>query len=50
MKALPLLFGGLAIVLQSRRGQFFGAYMAKAKGRMTIEYHPEMLKTVLGGV
>jgi peptidyl-prolyl cis-trans isomerase D len=37
-------------LLQSRRGQFFGAYMAKAKGRMTIEYHPEMLKTVLGGV
>jgi len=36
-------------LLQSRRGQFFAAYMAKAKGRMTIEYHPEMLKTVLSG-
>ncbi len=36
-------------LLQARRGQFFGAYMSKAKAKMAIEFNPEAIKTLLGG-
>jgi peptidyl-prolyl cis-trans isomerase D len=37
-------------LLQARRGQFFAAYMAKAKGKMAIQYNGEAIRTLLGGV
>ena len=36
-------------LLQMRRGEFFGAYMQKAKQQMTIEYHENAIRTILGG-
>jgi peptidyl-prolyl cis-trans isomerase D len=36
-------------LLQQKRGEFFGAYMQKAKQRMAIEYHENAIKTILGG-
>jgi peptidyl-prolyl cis-trans isomerase D len=35
-------------LLQSRRGQFFAAYMTKAKEKMAIEFNPEAIKLLLG--
>ena len=35
-------------LLQTRRGQFFAAYMTKAKAKMQIEFQPEAIKTLLG--
>jgi peptidyl-prolyl cis-trans isomerase D len=37
-------------LLQARRGQFFAAYMGKAKGKMQIEFNGEAIRTLLGGV
>jgi peptidyl-prolyl cis-trans isomerase D len=37
-------------VLQERRGQFFAAYMSKAKGKMQVEYNGEAIKTLLGSM
>jgi peptidyl-prolyl cis-trans isomerase D len=36
-------------MLQSQRGQFFSAYMAKAKAKMKITFNQNAIKTVLGG-
>jgi len=36
-------------LLQQRRGEFFGAYMQKAKENMRIEYHENAIRTILGG-
>jgi peptidyl-prolyl cis-trans isomerase D len=35
-------------LLQQRRQEFFGAYMAKAKTKMKISYNPDTIKTLLG--
>ena len=37
-------------LLQSRRSQFFAAYMSKAKGKMQVEYNTEAIKAVLGSM
>ena len=37
-------------LLQSRRGQFFAAYMSKAKGKMKVEYNTEAIKALLGSM
>ena len=37
-------------LLQARRGQFFSAYMGKAKGKMQIEFNGEAFRTLLGGM
>ncbi|HYN07945.1 MAG TPA: peptidyl-prolyl cis-trans isomerase [Vicinamibacterales bacterium] len=37
-------------LLQARRGQFFAAYMGKAKGKMQIEFNGEAIRTLLGGM
>jgi peptidyl-prolyl cis-trans isomerase D len=37
-------------LLQARRGQFFSAYMGKAKGKMQIEFNGEAIRTLLGGM
>jgi peptidyl-prolyl cis-trans isomerase D len=36
-------------LLQQRRGEFFGAYMQKAKQQMRIEYHENAIRAILGG-
>jgi peptidyl-prolyl cis-trans isomerase D len=35
-------------LLQRRRGEFFGAYMARAQAKMKIQFHEAAIKTVLG--
>ena len=35
-------------LLQRRRGEFFGAYMARAQSKMKIEFHEAAIRTVLG--
>ena len=37
-------------LLQSRRSQFFAAYMSKAKGKMQVEYNTEAIKALLGSM
>ena len=36
-------------LLQQRRGEFFGAYMTKAKEKMNVQYHENAIKAILGG-
>lgn len=36
-------------MIQQRRGEFFSAYMTKAKKNMQVEYNPNAIKTILGG-
>jgi hypothetical protein len=38
-----------AEMIQQRRGEFFSAYMTKAKKNMQVEYNPNAIKTILGG-